>query len=165
MVAELVQLPNSHGNRYTAPDREAAYQAWRIAAGRSLRKTADLTKISHGTLGNWSKDDRWQERARQEDDEEAKSLRGALRAVVNSETLKSIQTAVDLRDDATGDTPSKVRLDAAIWLAGLSGVAPVKQTLDLTKTPPSDRQPIATRGMSPDELLALELEYTEGKRG
>jgi hypothetical protein len=165
LVPEIVQLSNSHGHRYTAAEREAAYQAWRLAAGRSLRKTAELTQISYGTLGNWSKDERWQERARQEDDEEVKSVRGTLRAVVNNEVLKSIQTAVELRDDASGETPSKVRLDSAIWLAGIGGVAPIKQSIDLTKSPPSDRPVLATKDMSPDELHRLELEYTTGKRG
>lgn len=133
MAAEPVQLHNPHGNRYSALDREAAYQSWKIVSGRSLRKTADLTGVSVGTLANWSKEDAWQARARGEDEEDAKSLRVALAGVVSSEAVKSIQTAATLRDDASGSTPPKVRLDASIWLAGLAGVAPVKQTMDLTE--------------------------------
>ena len=127
-----MQLFNSHGNRYAAVDHEAAYQSWKLAAGRSLRKCGELTGISVGTLATWSKDDGWQRRAQGEDDEDAKLLRGALAGVVTSEAVKSIATAAKLRDDETGKTPPKVRLDASIWLAGLAGVAPVKQVMDLT---------------------------------
>ena len=131
MAAGLVQLPNPHANRYTAADREAAYQAWRFASGRSLRKTAELTGIAHGTLGNWSKEGGWQGRARGEDAAEAESLRGALAALAATEAAKSIRVAASLRDDETGKTPPKVRLDAAVWLAGVAGVVPAKQGLDL----------------------------------
>ena len=50
--------------------------------------------------------------------------------------MKSIETAIALRDDAK--VPPKVRLDAATWLAGLGGVGVVKQTMDLTKPPADD---------------------------
>jgi hypothetical protein len=132
MAAEPVQLFSSPGNRYTAVEHEAAYQSWKITSGRSLRKTAEATGISLGTLATWSKDDGWQRRAQGEDDEDAKLLRGALAGVVTTEAVKSIATAAKLRDDETGKTPPKVRLDASIWLAGLAGVAPVKQVMDLT---------------------------------
>jgi hypothetical protein len=133
MAAEPVQLFNSHGNRYAAVDHEAAYQSWKLAAGRSLRKTADATGISLSTLAGWSKEDGWPCRAQQEDHQDAESLRSCIAGVVTTEAVKSIATAAKLRDDETGKTPPKVRLDAAVWLAGLAGVAPVKQVMNLTE--------------------------------
>ena len=132
MAAEPVQLHNPRATRYTALDHEAAYQSWKLAAGRSLRKCGELTGISVGTLGNWSKDDGWQARAQREDHEDGESLRRTIAGVVTSEAVKSIATAAKLRDDESGKTPPKVRLDASIWLAGLAGVAPVKQVMNLT---------------------------------
>ena len=163
MAAEPVRLFDSHGNRYTPADREAAYVSWKVASGRSLRKTADLTGISVSTLAGWSKDDGWQERARREDAEDAESLRSALRGLHDSEALKSLRTAAALRDDESGKTPPKVRLDASIWLAGIAGIAPVKKTLDLTE--PSRDKPKAVipedlSGLSVEELVALEAQLT-----
>jgi transcriptional regulator with XRE-family HTH domain len=126
MAAELVQLSNSHGNRYTAADRERAYQLWRISAGRSLRKLADLSGIAHSTLASWSKEERWQDRASREDFEEAESVRQSLGSVLNDQVIKSIETVVEIRDDLTAS--KKDRLNAAQWLAGVAGVAPVQKT-------------------------------------
>ena len=114
MVAELVQLPNSHGRRYSPDEKEGAYQTWRFAAGRSRRKTAELTGISPGTIDNWHRDDGWAARAKRDDDDDAKLLNQALRGLKYAEALKSIATAATLRDDESGKTPPKVRLDASI---------------------------------------------------
>lgn len=126
MAGELVQLTNPHGNRYTAADRERTYQLWRTGAGRSLRKLAELSGISHGTLGNWSKEDHWQDRAFREDQEEAQLVRETLGSVLNDQVLKSIEVVVKIRDDLAAS--AKDRLNAAQWLAGVAGVAPVTKT-------------------------------------
>ena len=139
MAAVLVQLPNPHGRRYAPAEKECAYQTWRFAAGRSRRKTAELTGISAGTIDNWHRDDGWAARARREDNDDAKLLHEALRGIKCAEALKSIETAAKLRDDESGTTPPKVRLDAAVWLAGIAGVSPVKQSLDLTRPDADDR--------------------------
>ncbi|HEV2123245.1 MAG TPA: hypothetical protein VGW38_10785 [Chloroflexota bacterium] len=125
MTSELVQLSNSRGHRYTAADRERAYQTWRISAGRSLRNLAQLSGISHGTLANWSKEERWQDRAFREDQEEAELVRKTLGSVLNDQVLKSIETVVKIRDDEK--VSAKDRLNAAQWLAGVAGVAPVQK--------------------------------------
>ena len=157
MAAEVVQLSNSHGRRYSAAEKEAAYQAWRIAAGRSLRRTAELTGIAHGTLGNWSKDDGWQERARREDREEAESVREALHGIITGHAIRSIETAAKLRDDESGKTPPKVRLDAAVWLAGLAGVVPVQKSQVLEPAPPPAEKKSLDyfRGLTSEERSAL----------
>jgi transcriptional regulator with XRE-family HTH domain len=126
MTAELVQLSNSHGTRYTTADRERTYQLWRVSAGRSLRKLAELSGISHGTLANWSREERWQDRAFREDREEAELIRETLGSVLNDQVIRSIETMVEIRDDVTAS--KKDRLNAAQWLAGVAGVAPVQKT-------------------------------------
>jgi len=166
VVAAPVQLSNAHANRYTVVDREAAYQVWRLSGGRSLRQTAELTRVSLGTLGNWSKGDGWQDRARREDAEAAQSLRGALRAAMTEHALRSIATAAELRDDASGRTPPKVRLDASIWLAGIAGIAPVKATVDLS--PAADLydagDPIDETPLSLQELQRRQLDRLNAHR-
>lgn len=165
MAAEPVQLFNSHGTRYTAVEREAAYQSWRLASGRSLRKTAEATGISLSTLAGWSGEDGWRARVEREDAEDAESLRSCIGGVVVSEAIASIQMAAKLRDDETGAVPPKVKLDAAIWLAGIAGVSPAKVVVDLTKA--AARPPVAVRdysGMTAEELLAIEAELVEQEK-
>ena len=149
MAADVVRLldspTNPHGRRYSPEEKEAAYQLWRTTAGRSHRRVAEATGIAASTVGTWSQEDGWVERARREDDEDAKSVRRSIRAVVNEQVLKSVEVAVKLRDDEK--VPPKTRLDAAVWLPGIGGVAPVKQAPDLTA--PAHDQPAPERHLTP----------------
>ncbi len=142
-IVDLAQLGDSdaakHGRRYTEAEKEAAYQLYRSVAGRSTAKVARLTGIAERTLDNWRHDWGWAARAEQEAREAAELWSGALSLVVREQALASVLTAAQLRDDPA--TPPKVRLDAAIWLAGLAGYSPVAKTATLTQqmvvpTPP-----------------------------
>ncbi len=143
-IVDLAQLSGSetakHGRRYTEVEKEAAYQVYRSVAGRSTAKVARLTGIAERTLDNWRHDHGWSARAEQEAREAAELWSGALSLVVREQALASVLTAAQLRDDAS--TPPKVRLDAAIWLAGLAGHSPMAKTVSLT-------QKIPTPGPSP----------------
>ncbi len=134
-IVDLAQLGDSdlakHGRRYTAAEKEAAYQLYRSVAGRSTAKVARLTGIAERTIDNWRHDLGWTARAEQEAREAVELWSGALSLVVREQTLASVLTAAQLRDDPT--TPPKVRLDAAIWLAGLAGYSPVAKTATLTQ--------------------------------
>ncbi len=161
MAAEIVDLAQlgdletaKHGRRYTEAEKEAAYQLYRSVAGRSTAKVARLTGIAERTLDNWRHDQGWAARAEQETREAAELWSGALSLVVREQALASVLTAAQLRDDPA--TPPKVRLDAAIWLAGVAGYSPVTKTATLTQqistpdpsSPPPDRSP----GPLPDHL-------------
>ncbi len=132
---QLAQLGDSevakHGRRYTEAEKEAAYQVYRSVAGRSTAKVSRLTGISERTLDNWRHEQGWAARAEQEAREAAELWSGALSLVVREQALASVLTAAQLRDDPA--TPPKVRLDAAIWLAGLAGYSPVAKTATLTQ--------------------------------
>ncbi len=134
-IVDLAQLSGSetakHGRRYTEVEKEAAYQVYRSVAGRSTAKVARLTGIAERTLDNWRHDHGWSARAEQEAREAAELWSGALSLVVREQALASVLTAAQLRDDPA--TPPKVRLDAAIWLAGLAGYSPVAKTATLTQ--------------------------------
>ncbi len=134
-ILEVTQLGDSgatkHGRRYSDAEREAAYQLYRSVAGRSTAKLARLTGIAERTLDNWRHDHGWAGRAEQEAREAAELWSGALSLVVREQALASVLTAAQLRDDPA--TPPKVRLDAAIWLAGLAGYSPVAKTATLTQ--------------------------------
>jgi hypothetical protein len=140
--AQLHQV-HPNGRRYTEGDKDAVYLVWKTAAGRSRRKTAELTGVSANTVDGWAKDGDWVGRARREDAEDARSLNEALRGVVATHALRSIEVAAKLRDDESGKTPAKTRLEAAIWLAAVAGIAPVKQSVDLTRreAPARDEAP------------------------
>ena len=82
-----------------------------------------------------------------------------------TEVVPSLETAKAIRDDPSKDP--KVRLDAAKWLAGLAGVAPVskiEQAVTYQAQPESNIVDVELRGRSSDELMRLEREYREGKR-
>ncbi len=181
-ILELAQLVDSdlakHGRRYTEAEREAAYQVYRSVAGRSTAKVARLTGIAERTLDNWRHDHGWVARAEQEAREAAELWSGALSLVVREQALASVLTAAQLRDDLT--TPAKVRLDAAIWLAGLAGYSPVTKTATLTQqmavpTPPNHRTdalpdhlggPMTRErasAMTPEERQQWEAAYRQGR--
>ncbi len=138
-VLELAQLgameASKHGRRSTKADKEAAYQLYRSVAGRSTAKVARLTGIAERTLDNWRHHQAWAARAEQEAREATELWSGALSLVVREQALASVLTAAQLRDDPA--TPPKVRLDAAIWLAGLAGHSPVAKTATLTQQVPT----------------------------
>ncbi len=142
MAAEIVDLAQlgasdaaKHGRRYTEAEKEAAYQLYRSVAGRSTAKVARLTGIAERTLDDWRHDQGWVARAEQEAREAAELWSGALSLVVREQALASVLTAAQLRDDPA--TPPKVRLDAAIWLAGLAGYSPVTKAATLTQHVPA----------------------------
>jgi hypothetical protein len=120
-VARLFDSPN--GRRYTEADKEAAYVLWRTY-GRSLRKTADALAVAPSTVGTWQQSGRWVERADREDAEEAESVRASIQRTALPRALKAIAFVERVLDDDRA--PYRDRLNAAFWLAGIAGVAPVK---------------------------------------
>ena len=155
---------------YAPADREYAYQLWRTVSGRSCRDVArrmaaKYPDIARETVTRWSHEDGWKTRADQEDKEDVQSMRQAIGAVVATEVVPSLETAKAIRDDPNNDP--KVRLDAAKWLAGLAGVAPVskiEQAVTYQAQPENNIVDVELRGRSSDELMRLEREYREGKR-
>lgn len=129
MSGELVQLRRTdvvaQGNRYTDADKEAAYQYWRTAGGRSFRRTASKLKIADNTIRSWAQSQDWAVRANSEDNEDVYAVRAGTAALVTQELVKSIETVVEVRDDPAAK--HKDRLMAAFWLAGLAGVSPVSR--------------------------------------
>ena len=161
IMAEIVELAQpgdsetaKHGRRYTEAEKEAAYQLYRCVAGRSTAKVARLTGIAERTLDNWRHDHGWVTRAEQEAREAAELWSGALSLVVREQALASVLTAAQLRDDPA--MPPKVRLDAAIWLAGLAGYSPVAKTATLSQqmapATSSPTPPDASTDTMPDDL-------------
>ena len=105
----------------------------------------------------------WPGRAKREDEDDRKSVRMSIPSLVNREILKSIATAVKLRDDESGKTPPKMRLEAAQWIAGVGGVAPVKVVENLTRPGDDERPaaltPEAVAALSPEERRRLRIKY------
>jgi hypothetical protein len=157
--AKLVNFDGDpRGRRYSALDREHAYLTWTLAGRRSFTKTGELTGVAPNTLRAWHDQDRWAERADGEDDEARKMARVALAAKVVDETAKSLETIIAIRDDATAS--KRDRLAAAIYILGVSGIAPVVKAenpaLFDPETKPAPKPPRDLRSLSDAELLALE---------
>jgi hypothetical protein len=120
-VARLFDSPN--GRRYSDADKEAAYVLWRTC-GRSLRKTAEALAVAPSTIGTWQQSGRWVERADREDAEESESVRASIRGTALPRAVKAIAFIERVIDDE--GAPYRDRLNAAFWLAGVAGFAPVK---------------------------------------
>lgn len=155
---------------YTPADREFAYQLWRTLSGRSCRDVArrmgaTYPDIARETVTRWMHEDGWKARADQEDSEDIQSMRQAIGAVVATQVVPSLETAQRLRDDPNVDP--RVRLDAAKWLAGLAGVAPVSKIEQaVTYQQPKDDAIVDAelKGKSADELMKAEQAYRQRKR-
>ena len=167
MLAAPVQPIDSaerakHGVRYTPEEKEGAYQAWRVAAGRSLRRAADLTGIALGTLSNWSRDDRWGVRAAREDAEDAAALNRAIRGLGVAAAVRAVGRIERLAENAGGRVPERVQLEANVWLAAVAGVSPAKP-LPLPIEPEAD--PYAggeARPIDPDAIRKRQRQLAEG---
>lgn len=169
MSVDLVVLPNSEtakfGRRYTTEEKEAAYQLWRIAAGRSVSEVARKLGIERNTVTTWRDQDGWIARADQDDTEAFASSKHGVAALVVTELVANIETAKEIRDNHANSP--KDRLAAAQWLAGLAGVSPVSKIEQAVIQAPKAAEVVdvpSLVGMSPDELMRLE-EQTRSKRG
>jgi len=112
------------------PDVEAAFTLYRADGERSVRRTADLLNLPHGTVLGWSSRHRWQQRLAAIDAEHRGDVLAVAHAAVAAQTLESLKVMVSIRDDLTA--PHAVRLSAARDIAGMGGLAPVKRaTLDV----------------------------------
>lgn len=169
MAADPVQLFYSSGDprgrRYTPEEKESAYLTWRLAGRRSLAKTAEIAGIAENTIRSWAKEEGWQQRAEQDDEDASQLARQALASMTTNEVVKSLETVVALRDDP--NTPARTRLDAAEYLLGVWGVSPTR-VAEVTVRPSEPRgsrsiDPASLRNLSDAELAALERSLTSGK--
>jgi hypothetical protein len=171
MATSALQLINSlidaRGRRYGSEEREQAYGHWLGHGRRSLAKTARDLGIAEYTVRSWQREDRWTERAEQEDGEAAAFAQRSLASMATNEVMKSLDVVIALRDDPA--VPAKTRLDAAVFVLGIWGVAPTKVS-EATVRPPKPRDTLNDEEMSellrwatPQELMAIEEVYRSGK--
>jgi hypothetical protein len=168
MAAAALQVINfdgdPRGRRYGPEDRERAYGHWLTC--RSLARTARVLGIAENSIRAWAKDDGWVQRAERDDAEAAEFARRSLASVATNEVQKSLETVLALRDDPA--TPAKTRLDAAIFVLGIWGVAPVKLS-EVSVRPAEPKAGVdgalmqeRLASLSSDELMALEAAYRTG---
>lgn len=163
-------LPSSstakYGRRYTPEEREAAYQLWRIAAGRSCSEVQRKLGIERNTIMAWRDQDGWVARADQDDTEAYGASKHGVAALVVTELVANIETAKEIRDNQANSP--KDRLAAAQWLAGLAGVSPVSKIEQaVIQAPKQDAVidiPDLTK-LSSDDLMRLEQATRDKVRG
>lgn len=165
MVAKLTQLPDltdPHGRRYTDEDKELAYETWKTVGGRSLRRTADLLEISPSTLGTWQQRGDWIERAKADDVANVESVKLSIRALAIPRANKAMMVIESIMDNEAAST--RDRLEAAKWMAGIAGYAPVTKaetsivTITPEEAPPDDGAPPVAdiRSLTREELMERE---------
>ena len=85
---------------YTEADREAAFEAWRTAAGRSHARLARLTGLSRETVHTWATRYDWPRRARALDAEEAGGALLSAAAIIRRHLLGAVQVkGINLFED------------------------------------------------------------------
>ena len=148
-------------DRPMPPDVEAAFTLYRADGERSVRRTADLLGLAHGTVLTWSSRHRWQQRLAAIDAEHRGNALAAAQAAVAAQTLESLKVMIAIRDDPTA--PHAVRLSAARDIAGMGGLAPVQRAaLDVRSEAPASGytdQELADLARTPEgiaRLLALQ---------
>lgn len=161
MSGIIVQLPNQaidpRGQRYTDIDKEAAYQLWRTAGGRSCRRVGEALGIHVNTLYDWRDKHAWIARADSEDSEDVVAIRHGVAALVTQQLVKNVQTAVEIRDNP--ENAPRDRMAAVQWLSGIAGVSPVmkNETAIVQQVQGGEVIEIVDlRGLSPDELMRRE---------
>lgn len=126
-IVQLSDSPeNRNGKRYTPEDKAAAYECWRTFGARSLRKVSELTGIAVSTLGTWSQAEGWVKRAAEDAKHERKSVLTSIETIVSNQRIEAIERMIDIAKDA--QTPTRDKIAANIWLAGIGGVVPVQRS-------------------------------------
>jgi len=98
----------SHGNAITPED---AYRAYISTGARSLRRTADLLGIPHGTILSWNKRYQWQARVRAADIESTEGLAQMAAVAAVAQGVKSLEVLARIRDDE--DVAPMARVESA----------------------------------------------------
>lgn len=150
------------GVRYSDRDKDAAYELWRTAGGRSIRRVAVMLGIAERTIRNWHDDHAWSARADTDDADDLPAIVHGARAIIAAELIPSILTVKAIRDGDRVDP--KIRLAAAQWLAGLAGYSPINrtQTAAVQVEAPAPAPALTDGelvGLSPDQLMAIEQQY------
>lgn len=157
MTGQLLDFTgHPNGRRYSAEDREAAYLCWKLAAGRSLRKCAEVTGVSASTLGTWQQEDGWVARSEREDTDGAESMRRSIQSRVIQHADTVVEMMVEIMNDKTKQ--ARDRMEAGKWLAGLAGVAPIIKAetafIDRPAARPESQADISM--LTDDEIAARE---------
>lgn len=143
-------------------DAARAFPIWLGLPDRSWATLAATTGDNENTVRTWASRYRWKEAAARYDASAAAALLGAMRSTLIVEGLRSVKTAIEVRDNPKSRDSD--RLKAAFWIAGLSGIGSQLAADDgLTGggIRADDLRRMATSG-KPDDLRRL-VELTTGR--
>lgn len=143
------------GRYVTADDAFRVYQAQQH---RSLRKTANMLGLPHGTLLSWSARYGWQQRLRDQDREVTEGVVQSVAIAVLQAQIKNIQTLVEIRDAPDSHPLAKLqaiklltgqynRLEDQALVQALMGTNEIEleeaNLVELAQTPDGARQLVA----------------------
>jgi hypothetical protein len=92
--------------------------------GLSYAQIGKLLDVPKGTIGRWAVEDRWRERVVAEHARDRARVAQQIAGFLAAELPKSLDVLRELRDNADGQTPAKVRLDAGKTLIAFAAQAP-----------------------------------------
>ncbi len=159
--SEIILFEVQNGVETPREVRDQVFALWSWSCQQNYREVARRTNISEATIRSWAKRDDWRVRYyRDRLDVAPEQIRPAISSIIH---LAAINGAAYVDRVNAGEVePNRAKLMAAKIAMDAAGFAPAHYQPGTEPKP--KRQPIATKGMSPDQLLALELEYTEGKQ-
>lgn len=108
---EVLDAPISIESSMKMPNAspEDAYRIYVSTGARSLRRTADLLGIPHGTILSWSQRGQWAQRVRDTDLEVTEGIADAAAAATVRQQLMNIEYLAKLRDDSEAEHKDRIR--------------------------------------------------------
>ena len=91
--------------------QEQAYRVYCSTGARSLRKTADILGIPHGTVLSWNRRYHWQKKLRDIDLEVTEGLAQATAVLAVSRGIKALEVLSQIMED--GEVDPRARVSAA----------------------------------------------------
>ncbi len=107
----VVDVPSHIETNFEWPQASAedAYWTYMGTGMRSLRRTADILGIPHGTVLSWSSRHNWAQRARDTDIEMTMGVAEAAAAATVAQQFRNIEYLAKLRDDEEADHKDRIR--------------------------------------------------------
>ena len=124
VVGDVESFDLADAQAKMSPDAAKAFTFWLGMPDRSFVGVASHVGKRDDQVREWAMKYGWRELARRYDLAVSSMLMVQLRSTLVVEGFRSIQTAIEIRDNVNADPKVKPgdRLRAAFWLAGLTGI-------------------------------------------
>jgi len=144
--------------------QEQAYRIYCSTGARSLRKTADILRLPHGTVLSWNRRYHWQKKLRDTDLEVTEGLAQATAVLAVSRGIKALEVLSQIMEDGEVDPRARVSAASEV-LKQFNGITALVAGSALTKGVDEDvsEQEMEELARTPEgvqKLIALQRERT-----